>query len=237
MPSATSFTMSPDPSPRKGRGSAAANEDELILLLLASNPKLVLDYKAMSDLSNGTRTVYALQHRFRKLKASAKEMQTEHDGAEEAGDGKDKKAVIAEKPLAKRSRAVIKKENQGSEDEEGGKPKVTKRAKKGSKDDAEEEPVIKEEIRKAAQKLAEVRKDGLPEKVIVQKKGTARVVKKVDGLMGGGEEEVEGLKGTAPESKVKVKGKKEKVVEGGVTVKEEEDVGEGEDLSEMQFEF
>ena len=235
MPSATLSTMSPDPSPRKGRGSTAANEDELILLLLASNPKLVLDYKTMSDLSNGTRTVYALQHRFRKLKARAKEMQTEHDEGEEAGDKKDKKAAMAEKPLVKRSRAVVKKENgSGDEEEEGKKPKVTKRAKKVGKGDAEEEPVIKEEIRKAAQKLKEVGKDELLEKIRVQKKGTARVVKKVDSLRGGLEEEVAGLDGTA--LKPKTRGNKGKTAEGEVTVKEEDDVGEGEDLGEMQFE-
>ncbi len=242
-------TMSSPPgptSPTKGRGSAAPTEEELILLLLAANPKLALNYKVMAALSGGARTASSLEHRFRKLKVQAKELKDDHDRAHgiEGDEGKDGKAGVAKpvaKPVTKRARTTVKEEEQGSDaDEEEGKSlKVAKRAKKGG-EDAEDEPVIKAEIKKAAKKLATASKDGSPVKPRVQKKGVARIVKKGDVRSGEDEELVE-LKGKGKKMKVNVVESKAKEMTGkaakaGDTV-DEGNIGAGQDLGDMQFEL
>lgn len=243
-------TMSSPPgptSPTKGRGSAAPTEDELILLLLAANPKIALNYKGMAALSGGTRTASSLEHRFRKLKVQARGIKEEHDRAHgiEGDDEKDGKAAVAKpvaKPVAKRARTTVKEAGHGSDadEEEGKKLEGAKRAKKGGKE-AEGEPVIKAEIKKAAKKLTDGSKDGSSTKPKVQKKGTARIVKKGD-LRSDGDEELVELKGKGKNMKVnvvesKAKGRTGKVAKTGDTVDDEGKAGAEQDLGEMGFEL
>ena len=218
--------MSAASSPEsKRRGSTSATEDDIIPLIIAGNPGLVLNYKQMAARSKGKYTWSSLEHKFRKWKAVAKELQVDKEEGTEGGAASStvetaKKRQTA-KPPAKRHRAAVKKENQDQdsedEEEEGKKKKPVKRSKMGSAD-AEEEPVIKEEIRKAAQKLKEASKDGVspvPELPKGQKKGTARVVKK-DGLRGGRDDEED-------EAEVKGNGKGNKGKTKAVKVEESED--------------
>ncbi len=243
MPSADPplATMSSPDSPTKRRDSASSYEEEVLILLLAANPSIVLSYKTMAALSGGTRTAASLEHKFRKWKARAKEIKAEHEQAEgaEGDDEKGRKTPVA-KPVAKRPRATAKKMGHDSDadEEEGKKLKGAKRARKGG-EGTKDEPVIKEEIQKAAKKLANASKTGSPEKAKVQKKGTARIVKKTDGLKAGGDEELVELKGKGKNAKVNVVESKAK----GRTAKTgnaEEDEGvadASEELGEMEFEL
>ena len=234
--------MSVPDSPEKRRGPAQLTDDDVIPLLLAANPKVVLNYKVMASLSKGARTHSSLEHRFRKWKARAKEIQAENEGPEEAAGvvDKDGKAKV-QKSLAKRPRANTKQWGQDSASEEDGKePNVAKRAKKGGQK-AEDAPVIKAEI-SIAKKLADASNGGTNGKVKVLKKGTARIVKKTEGLRGGGEEELVELKGKGKSMKVnvvesKANGRKGKTVRSEDNVDEKDSVGEGEGLGEMRFEL
>ena len=241
-PAAMSAASSPE---SKRRGSTSATEDDIIPLIIAGNPGLVLNYKQMAACSKGKYTWSSLEHKFRKWKAVAKELHADNVEGAEGGAASSTvetaKKRQAAKPLAKRPRAPKKAtQDQDSEDEEeeGKKTKANKRSKVGSAD-AEEKPVIKEEIRKAAQKFKEASKNGgspaleLPKG---QKKGTARVVKK-DRLRGGGdedeEEELEG-KGKGNGKGGDMKGKAVKVEES----EDDEDGGDADGvLGQMQFEL
>ena len=72
-------TMSNTPSPSKHEQSTtqSAANDEIIPLIIAANPGLILNYKAISALDPNKRTPSSFEHRFRKWKARAKELTPE----------------------------------------------------------------------------------------------------------------------------------------------------------------
>ena len=138
------------PAP-KGRKAGATDDDignDLMILLIASNPAITFNYKTMSAIS-GSMTPFALEHRFRKIKAKAKEVR------EKAGDIEGLEAV---KSTPKRKQSVAH--------EEGGdgtlSPVSTKKRKVGGNGVNE---VIKEN-------------GDTPTRKTIGKKGTANPVKK-----------------------------------------------------------
>lgn len=68
--------MAPPTTPEKSGGKPRpGGNDDLIPLLIASNPGgITLNYNRMKDLDPQKRTYYALEHKFRKFKARAKEI-------------------------------------------------------------------------------------------------------------------------------------------------------------------
>lgn len=68
--------MAPPTTPEKSGGKTRpGGNDDLIPLLIASNPDgLTLNYKRMKEIDPQKRTYYALEHKFRKFKARAKEI-------------------------------------------------------------------------------------------------------------------------------------------------------------------
>ena len=100
----------------KGRKAGASDEDinaELMVLLIAANPAINYNYKLMSALS-GTTTVFAIEHRFRKIKAKAKDL------LEKVGDVEGLEPV---KSTPKRKKSAMNEEDGASS------PETTKRSK------------------------------------------------------------------------------------------------------------
>lgn len=67
--------MAPPTTPEKSGGKTRpGGNDDLIPLLIAGNPGLTLNCNRMRDIDPQKRTYYALEHKFRKFKARAKEI-------------------------------------------------------------------------------------------------------------------------------------------------------------------
>lgn len=90
--------MAPPTTPEKSRGKTRpGGNDDLIPLLIAANADLTLNYSRMRDIDPQKRTYYALEHKFRKFKARAKEI----CNAENAKDGLNAGGAIVEKAETK----------------------------------------------------------------------------------------------------------------------------------------
>ena len=90
--------MTPPATPEKSGGKTRpGGNDDLIPLLIASNPGLTLNCSRMRDIDPQKRTYYALEHKFRKFKARAKEI----CNAENAKEDLDIGEGIVEKGEAK----------------------------------------------------------------------------------------------------------------------------------------
>ena len=153
----------------QSRVSAPLEAKEIIPLLLAAHPNLKINFKAMFAYSQGTRTASALEHRFRPWKGDADKLRKEFpDIATET-------KVQTTKLPAKRSRATIDTVTSDSNDEAVQKSQVTKRTKTINQD--KEKEMIKLEDDEKLQKATDCIKE-IPPKARVQKKGTARVVRK-----------------------------------------------------------
>ena len=151
--------------------STPPEADEIVSLLLAANPDMKINYKAMAAYSKGTRSASSLEHRFRQWRRNAEALRTSVPEVES-----EIKAMTGKAP-AKRKRAIAKAVGSDSNGKEQGEElKVTKRIKKGNAD-AEKGPVIKGGIEKATKKVPGRTKEGSA-KAPVRKKGTARVVDK-----------------------------------------------------------
>lgn len=80
--------MAPPTTPEKSGGKTRpGGNDDLIPLLIAGNPGLTLNYNRMRDIDPQKRTYYALEHKFRKFKARAKEI-CDAEGAKDLDVGK-----------------------------------------------------------------------------------------------------------------------------------------------------
>ena len=81
---------------------AAGDMEETVILLIAANPGISFDYRQIAALDLQGRTYYSWEHRFRKWRASAKEL-VEQSGEAAGGDGD-----VAPVKKAKRARAKVK---------------------------------------------------------------------------------------------------------------------------------
>lgn len=80
--------MAPPTTPEKSGGKTRPGaNDDLIPLLIAGNPGLTLNCSRMRDIDPQKRTYYALEHKFRKFKARAKEI-CDAEGAKDLDVGK-----------------------------------------------------------------------------------------------------------------------------------------------------
>ena len=86
-------------SQKRGAGAGSTSDvDTVIPLLFAANPGIAPNYKKMSAMDSHGRTAVALEHKFRKWRAAAREILAAHP--EEAGTDK----VVGEPAKAKKPR-------------------------------------------------------------------------------------------------------------------------------------
>lgn len=169
---------------------AAGDVEESVILLIAANPGITFNYKEIAALDLQGRTFYSWEHRFRKWRASAKELAEEaaKDNGEKEDNGDD--APIKK---AKKARAKVKQVapiNVINDDNGCDKQAPRKAAANATTDDqgsnVKEEDVSNGEAAvakvnsgKKRQEATEDAVDGSPTKrARASKKGTARVVKK-----------------------------------------------------------
>ncbi|MCJ1229182.1 hypothetical protein MMC12_005847 [Toensbergia leucococca] len=187
-------------SPSKGSTGAALNED-LTVLLLATNPKLVPNFKAMAVL-NDEHTASSYEHKFRPLRAAAKALYEAKGGdqgiqvliedkkTEKKGDGENAGKGMASKGVAKRKNG-IKDGEEGDANElvEAGKAKKAKVVKeaKPKRKTANDSDINVEDEQSVAKKAK------------VEKKGTARkMLKKSELASSSDESDGDGNAETAP---------------------------------------
>ncbi|MCJ1370324.1 hypothetical protein MMC20_001537 [Loxospora ochrophaea] len=150
-----SVDSSAQATPASKRGKTTSEDSaSLIPLILAVNPNISLDFKAMSALS-GTLTPSALEHRFRKFKAEAKALREAKGGSIEGLEPVQTKNPRARKEKGGETRVAQPKtkKRKNADDKEG-----------SNEDEAPEKPEKKAKVVKKG--IARVIKKGKKEEKV-----------------------------------------------------------------------